>query len=70
MTQAALVTGASGSLGTAISRMLHAQGFCVALADIDIAVATKVAQARQHSHSSMQSLCRHIGSVMWDKERA
>jgi hypothetical protein len=32
--------------------------------------ATKVEWARQHSHSSMQSQRRHIGSVMWDKERA
>lgn len=32
--------------------------------------ATKLARARPHSHSSMQSLYRHIGSVMWDRERA
>ena len=32
--------------------------------------ATKVEWARQHSYFSMQSLCRHIGSVMWDRERA
>jgi len=41
----ALITGAARGIGEAIARELHAGGACVAIADVDLAAATALAQA-------------------------
>ena len=52
----ALVSGAARGLGEIIARTLHAQGYLVALADIDLAQATAVADSLDASGTSAFAL--------------
>ena len=52
----ALVTGAAGGLGVVLSAGLHAAGYCVALADLDVEAATAAALALDPSGRTAAAL--------------
>jgi 3-oxoacyl-[acyl-carrier protein] reductase len=60
--QVALVTGAGQGLGAHIARCLHAQGWKVAVTDVDLAAATAVADALDAQHGTALPLALDIGA--------
>ena len=65
MTGVAIVTGAARGLGEAIARRLHANGYRVALADLDVAGAERVAGELGGGALAVEHDIRDLGS--WEK---
>jgi 3-oxoacyl-[acyl-carrier protein] reductase len=61
----AIVTGSARGLGEAIARRLHAEGFRVALADLDIAGAERVASELGEGACAWEHDIRSLGS--WER---
>ena len=65
MTRLAIVTGAARGLGEAIARRLHADGYRVALADIDLEGIERVAGALGDGATAFEHDVRELGS--WER---
>ncbi len=65
MARVAIVTGAARGLGEAIARRLHANGYRVALADLDVAGAERVAGELGGGALAVEHDIRDLGS--WEK---